>query len=218
MFMSQSRCGQPDLFDTEDLANIDADEKYDEESSYLSKHDPSSSEFSSEEKDKRRFKRSSRLSESPSQKSVLIRKRQLEEFIAKEEADNQETYNSGQSTREKRSFNFVVTDPIGKLNKDIVTWRLMSAHANPSIQVSVQNALLAQAFQYWSEIAPICFRQDKTSPRVDIEIGFLEGMTSFLIFFIDHSGLELTSVIISSLNKALVSTNLSSLKRFILER
>lgn len=178
MFMSKSRCGQPDLFDVDEIANSvkkdsSKSDKYDDSSS--SESDESGSEKKYIKKHKGREKRSMSLVELLDFNSVSTRDNQLKDLIAKEEVDNQKTYNNGRSTRKRRSFNFVVTDPIGKLNKDIVTWRLMSAHTNPSMTIATQNALLAQAFRYWAEVAPICFRQDKTAPRVDIEVGFLEG-------------------------------------------
>lgn len=165
----------------EDLANLSEEEHHEY---YHQPMDASSSseESSSEESgspNHRQRRSTSQLLVPPSLERTStdsIREKQLEELIA-QQPDKHVTYNQGRSTRTKRSFNFAVTQPIGKA---VATWRLMSAHTIPTIPVSKQNAILTQAFRYWSEVAPICFREEKHSARVDIEVGFVEGITIML--------------------------------------
>lgn len=202
-FMSRSRCGQPDMFNIDEITGYDSREHQEMEfengrhSNSDDESDSSESSSSSEERDspskhrshRRRNRRSSSLNEliAPatvvndrfSENSVKRRAEQLQELIAMQ-SDNHTTYNEGKSTRTKRSFGFSLNEPIGKLNKARITWRLMSAHTNPSIPVDVQNAILAQAFRYWSEVAPLCFKEDKNSRNVDVEVGFLEGERVFM--------------------------------------
>jgi len=172
-YMSRSRCGQPDIFNTEALNEPDSSEI----NKYYKGYDTSESDETSDEKGykvtKIRLKRDLTEYIASDHHSRIRRSEQLQELIAQQE-NNHETYNQGQSSRVKRSFG-ILTDPIGKLNKEVITWRLMSAYTNPSMALSDQISILSQAFRYWSEVTPLCFREDKWSQRVDVEVGFLEG-------------------------------------------
>lgn len=175
-YMSRRRCGQPDVFDVEEMRAVGYTNDPNTDSS--TQQAPSTP---------RRSKRSSSISELLAaqfgdSKLKSYRAQQLDEIIAKQPEEHL-TYNNGQSTRQRRSthsstslFNIVMgNDYNGIMRKSRVTWRLMSAHTTPQIPVNVQNSLLAQAFRYWGEASPLCFVEDKHSRFVDIEVGFLEG-------------------------------------------
>lgn len=198
-FMSRRRCGQPDIFDVEDMmsyghTNHPTSYQYQgytnsQPHAHSSQRKRSSSydDYSGESYDGYKRKRRSvdvtelltDESAESSGKLISFRQQQLEEILATQ-PDNHTTYNNGQSSRTKRSmFQFTTNEYYGGfLTKPRLSWRLMSAHTSPTIPVNKQNSLLAQAFRYWSEVSPLCFIEDKHSQRVDIEIGFLEGKLS----------------------------------------
>lgn len=155
--MSKRRCGQPDnvidKLDFEETAEPDIDRYSRSLSSILT--------------------RDSKL-----QQSVVRRKRQLADYI--EEIDNERaTPKRSKSERVERSVLSaqVVSDDGGYLTKSRVSWRLMSDHYSHIIPPNAQRGILKQAFRYWSEVSPLCFYEDKDSDtKVDIEIGFLEGL------------------------------------------
>lgn len=192
-FMSQRRCGQPDIFNVDEMMSYGYTHSPDTQTNNLAEsmdsgeatifEDDSPSSEDTAMEDKRRKRRSilDLIMPVRTVRDILdtrdIREIQLQEIL-ETQPDNHKTYKEGQSTRRKRSmYTFIIndhTDIIGKLE---LTWRLMSAHTSPHMPVAKQNSILAHAFRYWSEVSPLCFKEDKHSPRVDIEIGFLEGNT-----------------------------------------
>ena len=81
---------------------------------------------------------------------------------------------SGVVEREKRSV-IVAPSPSLRLNKTRVTWRLMINNTNPELPTADQTSVIAEAIKYWSEVTPICFKEDNVSPQVDIKFGFFQG-------------------------------------------
>lgn len=83
--------------------------------------------------------------------------------------------NATYSSREKRSL-VSASDYLGKITRQVVTWRLIRSAGYSTIPLDTQNSVLALALSYWAQVLPLCFRNDMTSPRVDIEFGFYQGM------------------------------------------
>lgn len=148
--MSLRRCGQPD-----DVISKGADQKSTRKTRSLSEILSKNTELD---------------------KSIERRKRQLQEYIKEIQAEAAPP-GEFQPARNKRSV--ISMEPSedygGLLSKTRVSWRLMSDHYSHFIDPQKQRAILKQAFRYWSEVAPLCFYEDNTTPSVDIEIGFLEG-------------------------------------------
>ena len=156
--MSERRCGQPDILDSE-------------------KNTAKPQIMESIDSAKLRPKRSLATlitQSSDLDRSIERRKQQLAEY-KRSLKDDASVPSSG--SRSKRSIlNVTVNDDYGGLwNKNKITWRLMSEHYSHIISPSNQRSILKQAFRYWSEVSPMCFQEDSSSPMVDIEIGFLEG-------------------------------------------
>ena len=79
------------------------------------------------------------------------------------------------SSRVKRSF-VSASNYWGRINKDLVTWRMDSGAAyDNTIPLATQISVLASALRYWDEVLPICFQQNTRAPRVDIQFGFYQG-------------------------------------------
>lgn len=120
-FMSQSRCGQPDVIETPVT---------------VKRNRRSLSDI---------VRKSAGLDA-----SITRRKRMLEEYLQEVRTEGSTvTYNGGTSVRSKRSIlNItVVNDFQGFWTKSRITWRLMSAHTSQRIPVDRQRAILKQAFR-----------------------------------------------------------------------
>lgn len=171
--MSQRRCGQPDTV-------ID---KLDDE-------------LAAEKSVRKTRSLSSIISKNVQlDESVERRKAQLKQYMKEMENEQEAPENPGvhPKERQKRSqISMTSSDYGGLLTKERVTWRLMSDHLSHAINPREQRSILKQAFRYWSEVAPLCFHEDRNSwDRVDIEIGFLEGkvVNNFgdPVYYIPHS-------------------------------
>lgn len=161
--MSKTRCGQPDIFDMEEVLAKES-----------SVHDRTSDS---------RARRSRSVKEiiydlQGTSVDMLSERRYqiLKDYIAEQKELEHQTYNGGMSIRNTRSvLDIQAGEHSGFKSKKRISWRLMSSYVSPDLPVTVQNAILMHAFRYWSEVSPLCFEEKKTTPTVDIEIGFLEG-------------------------------------------
>lgn len=157
LYMSQRRCGQPDT-----VIDKLEDEVIDDKAS--TRKTRSLSDILSQ---------NIQLSD-----SIERRKQQLQQHLR--EIDNERTTpeERGKNKRRQKRSRIYMTAGSGEvLQKERISWRLMSDHLSHSIAPSKQRSILWQAFRYWSEVAPRCFYEDRYSrQRVDIEIGFLEGI------------------------------------------
>ena len=70
--------------------------------------------------------------------------------------------------RRKRSAGFTT----GEI-KPVETWRIFVSTNRMSF--ALQNFIFTEAFKFWSQVIPVCFRHDTVSPSVDIELSFFEG-------------------------------------------
>ncbi|XP_067952028.1 matrix metalloproteinase-21-like [Watersipora subatra] len=110
------------------------------------------------------------------EESIKRRKEQLMAYQKEIEEESVTPKPTG-AAREKRSIYTNVNDYGTLLSKQRISWRLMSDHLYHIIPPSNQRSILRQAFRYWSEVTPLCFYEElNNEQRVDIEIGFLEGI------------------------------------------
>ena len=174
-FMSQSRCGQPDLFNTNEVrqATAQSDAPPFAGNGSSSNHSNDTNQTAQHHNSRRSSPLRRIVQQKNEMADVIERRKQIfQEFIDKQTGDH-ETYENGGSTRAKRSL--LDINIAGPMNKDRISWRLMSSYTNPNLPVNMQNAVLMSAFRYWSEVSPLCFEEKKQAPQVDIEIGFMSG-------------------------------------------
>lgn len=160
--MSTTRCGQPDMFNMDEVIAKDAADT-------MRERKPRSVD--------RSVKEIIYDLKGTSVDRISERRYQiLKDYLADQRKMDQVTYNGGDSTRRKRSvLDIQANEFLGFMTKRRISWRLMSSHTSPDLPITLQNAVLMHAFRYWSEVSPLCFEEKKSTPSVDIEIGFLEG-------------------------------------------
>ena len=90
--------------------------------------------------------------------------------------------NLKQLAREKR-FAVVQSDSTRKFNKGTITWRLLANHTFPGVTEQLQRSVLGEAVKYWSEVTPMCFKEDIIASQVDITFGFFEGKFGEIVYF-----------------------------------
>ncbi|KAG2455241.1 MMP21 protein, partial [Polypterus senegalus] len=77
-------------------------------------------------------------------------------------------------------------------SKAKLKWRLLSEGYSLQLSISQQRSVLSTAFRIWSEVIPLQFEEDNTSPYsdIDIKLGFGTGRHLGCSQLFDGSGLE----------------------------
>lgn len=159
-YMSRSRCGQPDYFDTDSSPPPQ----------------PPPAEVPAVRTQRSKLTLHNILQRRSEMREAMERRRQMLLDYINAEHGKHETYGDGKSVRKRSILDIHLNNEGGGImTKKRISWRLMSSYVNPTMPVAVQNGVLKHAFRYWSEISPLCFEEKKSDPQVDIEIGFLEG-------------------------------------------
>lgn len=164
--MSQRRCGQPDTI----IDKLDSDPSPD--------HTP----------ERKTRSLTDIISENVELEELKeLRKQQLQEYMDDIERENKDPKPAGTQpkVRVRRSqIQYSMSSDYGALiSKRRVSWKLMREHMYPIISHAAQRSILRQAFRYWSEVTPLCFYESNSS-RVDVEIGFLEGMLHSIVIYL----------------------------------
>lgn len=69
-------------------------------------------------------------------------------------------------------------------NKKLLKWRMIGEGYSSQLSINEQRYVFRLAFRMWSEVMPVDFEEDNTSPlsQIDIKLGFGRGM--YIIFFL----------------------------------
>ncbi|XP_069833155.1 matrix metalloproteinase-21-like [Dendropsophus ebraccatus] len=91
--------------------------------------------------------------------------------VQPETEDNQEL---GRHVRKKRSDLLRLGTKNGAFSKVKIKWRLLGEGYSVWLTIDQQRSILMRAFRIWSEVVPLNFEEDLTSPAhlIDIKLGF----------------------------------------------
>ncbi|XP_072262877.1 matrix metalloproteinase-21-like [Pyxicephalus adspersus] len=79
-----------------------------------------------------------------------------------------------QHVRKKRSHLLKAAKKKGAFSKPTIKWRLLGEGYSVWLTIDQQRSILMRAFRIWSEVVPLDFEEDLTSPAhlIDIKLGF----------------------------------------------
>ncbi|KAM9330219.1 matrix metalloproteinase-21-like [Gastrophryne carolinensis] len=93
---------------------------------------------------------------------------------APEQEDNNLLVRLRRHVRKKRGYLLKAGKKKGAFTKPVIKWRLLGEGYSVWLPIEQQRSILMRAFRIWSEVVPLNFEEDLTSPahRVDIKLGF----------------------------------------------
>ncbi|XP_075117641.1 matrix metalloproteinase-21-like [Leptodactylus fuscus] len=101
-------------------------------------------------------------------------RRQLKENIRPVPPNPRNIQNLGRYVRKKRSELRKAKNKKGAFSKPTIKWRLLGEGYSKWLNINQQRSILMRAFRIWSEVVPLNFEEDLTSPAhlIDIKLGF----------------------------------------------
>ncbi|XP_040189939.1 matrix metalloproteinase-21-like isoform X1 [Rana temporaria] len=109
----------------------------------------------------------------PTTTGATISTKQLTRQVPPQEENNLDLRLS-QHVRKKRSHLLKAGKKRGAFSKPTIKWRLLGEGYSVWLTIDQQRSILMRAFRIWSEVVPLNFEEDLTSPAhlIDIKLGF----------------------------------------------
>ena len=88
--------------------------------------------------------------------------------------------------------------PMFPVDDGCIRYRLLSSGYSTRLSINEQRSNLMLAFRMWSEVCPICFKEDLNSPIGDIDIQLLFGRRECMeyIVLINKNAIHLYSIVL----------------------